>query len=186
MMFEIDDEIIVARVMKGDRDAFEMLVTKYQAPIYNLMCRTAPAAEDAAELAQEVFLKAFARIRTYRSGRKNVFSWLYAIGLNTARDYLRRQQRRGDHLGYGSGVLEEPKSEKVDAANQEQHLVDLQTLRQTLLCLSLGQRETLMLRYRYGLTVQEIADMFGISASAVKMRVQRGLAELRRRMTAKD
>jgi len=187
-MFEIDDHIIVGRVLAGDRNAFGMLVSKYQVPIYNLMVRSVPSAEDAAELAQDVFLKAFARIETYRPSGNKFFSWLYAIGLNTARDYLRRIQRWKIVVPHGLNPYDEQGTPGGDggADDSEQTLADMQTLRQVLALLPMNQRETLILKYRYGMTMQEIADIFDISASAVKMRIHRGLAEMRRCMVNED
>ena len=183
MMFEIDDQTIVARVSTGDQDAFGMLVSKYQAPIYSLMQRSVHSREDAAELAQEVFLKAFARLQTFDPERSKFFSWLYAIGLNTARDHLRRRtiplarDPSGDPaVPAGHAAVEDP----------EQPWVDMQTLRQALALLPMNQRETLLLKFRYSMTMQEIAEIFDISVSAVKMRIKRGLAELRRRMADED
>jgi RNA polymerase sigma-70 factor (ECF subfamily) len=178
-MYEIDDQIIVTRVLAGDRNAFGMLVAKYQAPIYNLMCRAVPSVEDAAELAQEVFLKAFSRIRTYRPGRRKFFSWLYAIGVNTARDHLRRLKRQGSREGIDPEADLRRGSQGAIVPNPEAHWVALQSLRQGLSRIALNQREALILKYRYELTHQEIAEVFDVSESAIKMRIQRGLAQLR-------
>jgi len=186
MMFAIDDQTIVARVVDGDRDAFGMLVSKYQVPIYNLMLRSVSSAEDADELAQEVFLKAFSRIGTYQPSRTKFFSWLYAIGMNTARDHLRKRQRQ--QTAGPVDPFEDPgvSGEVAATDDPEQPWADMQTLRQVLAMLPINQRETLILKYRYGMTMQEIADVFNISASAVKMRIQRGLANLRNRLADED
>ena len=183
-MDHIDDQTIIDRVLKGDRNAFGVLAAKYQGPIYNLMVRTAVSAEDASELAQDVFLKAFARLETYVKGQSSFFSWLYAIGLNTARDDLRRRERQGRLVAAGAAPRPWEAHAAGAAANAqtEEQWTEIHSLQQAMSTLPLNQRETLILKYRYQMTMQEIADAFGVSTSAVKMRIQRGLAELRRQL----
>ena len=91
LMNDADDGEIVELVLRGNRDAFGILVRRYQGSIYNLMYRMCRSSEDAADLAQEAFIKAYEKLETFKTD-KRFFPWLYAIGLNHARDYSRKRK----------------------------------------------------------------------------------------------
>ena len=85
------DDDIVGDVLKGDTQAFGLIVRRYEKPIFNLMLRATGSVDAAADLCQEAFLKAFDRVHSYRPG-KNFYAWLYAVALNTVRDEMRRRK----------------------------------------------------------------------------------------------
>lgn len=87
-----DDSCIIRDVLAGDANAFGRIVRRYQKPIYNLMVRMTHSEQIAMDLAQETFLKAYASLERFKLGR-SFFSWLYAIGVNLAKDYARRTFR---------------------------------------------------------------------------------------------
>jgi RNA polymerase sigma-70 factor (ECF subfamily) len=175
-MRERDDERTVTRVLQGDTEAFGVLVRRYQKPIFNLMYRATGSMEDAADLAQEAFTRAYDKLVSYRSERK-FFAWLYTIALNVARD-CRRSNRRGPNMvpeSEGSSAL-------FDQAARQAHdparRIEIQNLMQALGRLPIDYREALLLRYRQGFSMKEIAEMLQISVSGAKMRIHRGLAKL--------
>jgi RNA polymerase sigma-70 factor (ECF subfamily) len=175
-MHDAEDDRAIAAVLQGDAEAFGSVVRRYQKPIYNLMVRATGSPEEAADLTQEAFLKAYDRIETYSAGRK-FFSWLYTIALNVARDYLRQQKRLPPSVDAQPWVVDQQWSSVP--CEEADRLLEAHSLRQALGMLPMDYREALILRFRQGLDMQDIADMLGISVSGAKMRVHRGLEKLR-------
>lgn len=87
-MSETDEEII-EEVLAGNTQIFEVLVNRYERPVYNLMYRYSNNVEEAADLTQDVFLSVFRNLGTFKQG-KGFFSWMYTIALNRARDWARK------------------------------------------------------------------------------------------------
>src|SRR5437763_1685892 len=87
-MSEQDDEVLVRQCMAGDHGAFEVLVEKYQGPLFNLALRMTQEYADAEDITQTAFLKAYESLSSYKPGRK-FFSWLYRIAVNETLNFLR-------------------------------------------------------------------------------------------------
>jgi RNA polymerase sigma-70 factor (ECF subfamily) len=85
-----DEQRCIDRVLGGEVNAFGTLVVRYQKPIFNLMYRMVGSSDRAADLTQETFFKAYQKLDRFHPGRK-FFPWLYAIGLNLARDSVRKK-----------------------------------------------------------------------------------------------
>ena len=86
------DEELVARANAGDTDSFNQLVTRWERPIYALAYRTLGREEDARDVVQEAFLRAYRGLRGFK-GEAKFSSWLYRITLNLCRDWIRRERR---------------------------------------------------------------------------------------------
>jgi RNA polymerase sigma-70 factor, ECF subfamily len=174
-MTEDSDSSLIRAVLAGDGKAYGALVERYQRPIYNLMLRATGSRDEAADLTQETFLKGYEKIGSHR-GESSFFSWIYAIGLNQVRDHLRRRKR--DRLQIGPGIDVE---EAADPESAEEFFRSLQgiTLRRAITELELHHREAVILRYREGLSMEEIAGIMGLTVSGAKMRVHRGLERLK-------
>src|SRR4051812_21979027 len=86
------DEELVARSVRGDADSFNELILRWERPIYALAYRTIGREEDARDVCQETFLRAFRALPAFR-GQAKFSSWLYRIALNLCRDWLRRERR---------------------------------------------------------------------------------------------
>src|SRR5919108_4751686 len=87
------DQVLVGRARRGDREAFTQLIMQYQVPLYNMALRMVGAPEDAADIAQEAFLRAWEKIRTLREAPFK--SWLFQIAANLCYDHFRRGRRYG-------------------------------------------------------------------------------------------
>jgi RNA polymerase sigma-70 factor (ECF subfamily) len=175
-MVNTDDHIIINRILGGDKNAYGILVQRYQKPIFNLMFRTTGSLDQAADLAQEVFIKAYENLERFRPGRK-FFPWLYTIGLNHARDFLRKTKNSERFEGRPMSL-----TEVCDPSGSPEHLnnrLDFQRLETALLQMPLIYREALMLRYHEEQSVRDVAAALQVSQSAAKMRVSRGLEMLR-------
>jgi RNA polymerase sigma-70 factor (ECF subfamily) len=172
-----DDAEVIDAISQGDVNAYSTLVLRYQGAIFNLMFRMTGSYEDAADLAQETFIKAYGQLHRFQKGKK-FFPWLYTIGLNHARNFLRDNKRTRlvslDHYEPGSGL---------DYPGQEEEKIvaklDYERLHAALNQLPLDYREALILRYHEGLSMEDVAEALALKLSAAKMRVHRGLAKLR-------
>ena len=175
---EKHEEHLITEILAGDTDAFAILVRRYQKPIFNLMLRMTASETDAFDLTQDAFIRAYENLNRFRpSGR--FFTWLYTIGINLARDHLRKTR------------IKKEAEEKLRGDNnplhidpeQEIHLpedLDPEHVRTSLKQLPLEYREAIFLRFHEGLSMKELSTILGISVSGAKMRVHRGLLKLRR------
>ena len=171
----MDETRIIAAVLEGDVNAFEPLVAKYEKPIYNLMYRTTGSLDEAVELTQEAFLKAYDKLDQFQTGR-NFFSWLYALALNVGRDYLRYKRRNPPSIHDNPGRIDESQR----PGQEEPRLTEeYQSLIKALGQIPIDYREAVVLRYHEERSMQEIAEMLNLSVSGAKMRVHRGLEKLR-------
>jgi RNA polymerase sigma-70 factor, ECF subfamily len=177
-MEEASDHQVISTVLAGDVDAYAVLVRRYQKPIYNLMYRmTGGSHADSLDLAQETFIKAYEALHRFRAGSR-FFPWLYSIGLNHSKNFLRRNRAHPtvdiDDCDPGSGLDYPGQEEETLCAR-----LDFQHLREALGELPVDYREALVLRYHKDLSMEEIATALKISLSGAKMRVHRGLGKLR-------
>lgn len=173
---ELSDNTIVEQVREGERQAYAEIVTRYQKPVFNLMYRFCHSEQDSAELTQDVFCKAFEKLGSFQNG-KSFFPWLYSLALNHGRDWLRKQERKRD------GMRVYTDTQKQDGPLLPLEIVEKKqedsTLLMALSCLSYENREILLLRYQQELSISELGEIFGLSKSAVKMRIHRALSLLR-------
>ena len=181
MISDIDDAIIKS-VLEGDVNAFEQLVTKYEKTVYNLALRMTGNAEDAADMMQEAFLKAYRSLKNFRGDSK--FSvWLYRIVSNVCLDFLRSKSRKPTvSLTAENDEGEETEIEVADLApNPEECLMSSLTkdaINRGLKALPPEQREILLLREVSGLSYEEISEALGLELSTVKTRIFRGRKRL--------
>lgn len=121
-MHEPDDKDLVRRCLKGDKKAFETLLDRYQTPVYNVALRMVSSHDDAADLTQTVFIKAYENLRSYDE-RFKFFSWLYKIAVNSSLNFLEQKRRSdllGDHDVSQGPVLEE----QIEASERIEKLDD--------------------------------------------------------------
>ncbi len=178
------DEELVARSARGDADSFNQLITRWERPIYALAYRVIGHEQDARDVCQETFLRAFRGIAAFK-GQAKFSSWLYRIALNLCRDWIRRE-RRTPVVQAPEGVdLTELVSERGPAESIEDIVArrDMSRLvARAMRALSEEQRTAVVLKEYQGLTFQEIADLLGCPLSTVKTRLYQGLTVLRREL----
>ena len=179
------DEELVARATAGDQDSFNQLVARWERPIYALAYRTLGREEEARDVVQEAFLRAYRGLKGFK-GEAKFSSWLYRITLNLCRDWIRRE-RRAPIVQVPEGV------DPVDLADAQvsptesvEELVGRREMSKAVAKamaeLPEEQRVAIMLKEYHGLTFQEIADMQGCPLSTVKTRLYQGLSVLRRHL----
>ena len=178
------DEELVAKSIGGDPDSFNELVLRWERPIYALAYRTIGREEDARDVCQETFLRAFRALPGFR-GQAKFSSWLYRIALNLCRDWVRRERR--------TPVVQPPEDvdliEMAAAAEPSESIEDLvarkdqtRLVERAMALLPEEQRTAIVLKEYHGLTFQEIADLVGCPLSTVKTRLYQGLTVLRREL----
>jgi len=180
------DEELVARTVAGDAESFNQLIKRWERPIYALAYRTIGRDEDARDVCQETFLRAFRALPGFK-GQAKFSSWLYRITLNLCRDWIRRQ-RRTPIVSAPEGVdVVELASEQGPVESIEDLVARKQlsrTVGEAMRFLPEEQRTAIILKEYHGLTFQEIADLQGCPLSTVKTRLYQGLSVLRRRLEA--
>ena len=178
------DEELVARSMGGDLDSFNQLVLRWERPIYALAYRVIGREEDARDVCQETFLRAFRALSGFK-GQAKFSSWLYRITLNLCRDWIRRQ-RRTPLAEAPEGVdLIELASESTPVESIEDLVARREigrAIARAMADLPAEQRTAIILKEYHGLTFQEIADLLDCPLSTVKTRLYQGLSVLRRQL----
>lgn len=173
------DLALVERYLHGDRDAFTELVVRYQRPIYNAAFWILRSADDASDIAQDVFLKVAEHLDEYDSHRK-FFSWIYRIAVNESLNLLRRN-------GHQEWLDDEIDIPGPDSANPESQATDAERSRhiqRALMKLSVNDRTVLMLRHFSDCSYDEIAGILELDEKTVKSRLFE--ARHRLRETLKD
>lgn len=178
------DEELVARSRGGDADSFNQLILRWERPIYALAYRVIGREEDARDVCQETFLRAFRALPGFK-GEAKFSSWVYRICLNLCRDWMRKQ-RRAPTVQMPEGV------DPVEMASERGPIESIETLverrelsgvvAEAMALLPEEQRMAIILKEYHGMTFQEIADLQGCPLSTVKTRLYQGLTVLRRHL----
>lgn len=178
------DEELVALSKGGDADSFNQLILRWERPIYALAYRVIGREEDARDVCQETFLRAFRALPGFK-GEAKFSSWVYRIALNLCRDWMRRQ-RRAPTMQMPEGV------DPIEMAGERGPVESIETLverrelsgvvEEAMKLLPDEQRTAIILKEYHGMTFQEIADLQGCPLSTVKTRLYQGLSVLRRHL----
>lgn len=177
-MSEADvDQLLVERVQKGDKRAFDLLINKYQHRIVGLVARYVSDPSEAMDVAQEAFIKAYRAIDRFR-GDSAFYTWLYRIAINTAKNWLVARKRR-------------PPSTDIDAADAEQYDLESRlkeqgtpenellreeikrTVFETISRLPDDLRTAIMLREMEGMSYEDIAVTMDCPIGTVRSRIFR-------------
>jgi RNA polymerase sigma-70 factor, ECF subfamily len=177
------DEQLVEACLGGEVAAFDILVERWQRKIRGAVYRVVRSEEEAQDICQEAFLKAFRGLHAFKQ-ESRFSSWLYQIALNLSRDRLRRRKTRNwvslDDLDEGVP----PGSQRAPAEGERWvEVLELQErVASAVAALPEEQREAVILKEYQGLTFPEIAEIQGVPVSTVKTRLYRGLSVLRERL----
>jgi RNA polymerase sigma-70 factor (ECF subfamily) len=178
------DEELVALSMRGDTESFNQLILRWERPIYALAYRVIGREEEARDVVQETFLRAYRGIRNFR-GQAKFSSWIYRIALNLCRDWIRRERRTPRALLPEGADLAELAAERGPVESIEELVARHDLSRAVVKAMEQlpeEQRTAIILKEYHGMTFQEIADLQGCPLSTVKTRLYQGLSVLRRRL----
>ena len=180
-----EEDALLTGLCRGDEEAYENLIQRYQQPVYNLVCRLASDPSDGADIAQEVFLKVFRNIQSFRGG-SSLKTWIYRIAVNEAYNHRRwfsRHQRQEVAFAPEEGTqnfadsLADPGRSPFDqAADQETRTLVEAALEK----LNPKFRAAVILRDIEDLSYEEIAVVLQVSLGTVKSRILRGREALRK------
>jgi len=174
---------LVSRCLNGDEAAWEELVRQHTRQVYGLCYRFTGSGAEAQDLTQEVFLRVFRTLKTFRSAEGSFGTWLARVARNLLIDHYRRtrQERVTDPIEDQLAVLEEKGAtapERPDHAVAGREASEI--LQAALRKLSPDLREAVILRDLQEMEYREIAEVLGIPEGTVKSRINRGRAELAR------
>ena len=173
---------LVRRVQAGETDAFEELVRAHEKTVYNLALRMTGNPQDAEDMAQEAFLKAYRSLPEFR-GESKFSVWLYRIVSNVCTDHLRRQSRRPA----SSLTAEDEEGDAVqwdvpDESQSPERVLEQKLTREAvqkgLAALPEEQRQILLLREIRGLSYEEIGEILSLEPGTVKSRIFRARKRL--------
>ncbi len=180
------DQQLVERVQCGDKNAFNLLVVKYQHKVVNLVARYVKNPGDVADVAQETFIKAYRSLPTFR-GESAFYTWLYRIAVNTAKNYIVAQGRRPPDMDVeasdaeyydGADALREqatPENLMMSEQMREAVLAGLEALPEDL-------RTALTLREIEGLSYDDIAEIMECPVGTVRSRIFRAREAIDKRI----
>lgn len=170
----MDEKELLRRARRGDQSAFEALVDRWQKPVYHHVLRMTNDPEDAADVTQEVFLRLWRALPSFR-GESALSTWLYRLTDNAAIDLLRREKKRRGTLSLDDDDV--PALLPADPGPSPQEQAERsETRRQVaegLARLSEEHRRVLILRELDGLSYQEIAAILRLNPGTVKSRIAR-------------
>jgi RNA polymerase sigma-70 factor, ECF subfamily len=188
---EFEETALLAGLRRGDESAYEILIQRYEKPVYSLVSRLVDDPADAADAVQEVFLKVFRKISWFRA-ESSLKTWIYRIAVNEARNQRRwfgRHRKRevaleplpGESVGCGDWLEDQQRSPYEIALDHETRAL----IEDALTEVSPSFRAALVLREIEGLSYEEIAEILEISLGTVKSRILRGREALRRSLGAR-
>ena len=185
MTREEENEIVRA-VLGGQTDEFEKLVAAYEKQVYHIALKMTGNKEDAFDLSQDTFLKAYRSLGSFR-GESSFGTWIYRLAANLCIDFLRKQQRRGKVVSLDDADDSGRPMELSDLRFEPQSAMEKRELsmqiREGLEKLPPDQRFILILRDIEGLSYQEIADTLKMEPGTVKSRISRARARLAKLLT---
>lgn len=181
MSVELTDQDIIVRVLRGDTQAFSLLVERYQSYVFTLAFRLTQSREDAEEIAQDSFVKAFRSLADFKGGSK-FSTWLYTITHNTGITFLRKRKMQVQ------SVDEERHAQQLDnqvsdlRADTIETRSRIQMVNQAIRMLSAEDAQIITLFYQGDQRLQDIGQVMGMDPNTVKVRLFRARQRLKEKM----
>ena len=187
------EEQLVKKSLQGDTTAFEELVAQYQSKIYALAFRYMGNEEDAYDMSQEAFIKAFRSIRSFK-GDSSFGTWMYRVATNVCLDELRRRKRRVSTLSLDEPLAtkegDEVEKEFADTSPTADVLYEQkefsQYIQDLLDQLKPDHKTAIVLRDVLDLSYEEISEVLNCSIGTVKSRISRARETLRKKIVERE
>ncbi|HEY3120928.1 MAG TPA: sigma-70 family RNA polymerase sigma factor [Vicinamibacteria bacterium] len=177
--FREEDREAVAASQRGQREAFDRLVQRYQRDVYRLCYRYVNNHHDASDMAQEVFLKAYRAIGSFR-GDSSFSTWLYRIAVNTCLNFRAARRPIAEEL---PDALPDRRASAAERLEREEQA---RRVREAVSSLPEKQRATVILKIFHDLTHEEVAAIVGASVGTVKANLFHALGNLRKRLAPEE
>jgi RNA polymerase sigma-70 factor (ECF subfamily) len=173
MVSKESDEELVGRCRGGDSGVFQILVARYERPLYNAAYRLLGNAEDARDVTQVAFMEAARGLDAHDPSHR-FFSWIYRITVNAALNVLRRRRLEGALADDGDGgVPEDPESHALESETSRR-------IQRALMQLSEEHRSVITLRHFSGCSYRQLAQILDVDVKTVKSRLFEARQRLRR------
>ncbi|MDH4036480.1 MAG: sigma-70 family RNA polymerase sigma factor [Candidatus Krumholzibacteria bacterium] len=172
------DAELVRECLSGNQRAFETLVRKYEKPIYNVALRILKDPDDAMDISQTVFVKAYEKLESFDEKRE-FFSWIYRIAINESINASKKTRRQDE---YESGV-----TAALPPTQEEQRNAEIlsEEIERAIEVLTLDYRMVIVLRHFHDFSYQEIAEILDIPEKTVKSRLFTARQQLKDVLTAR-
>ncbi|OYD24649.1 RNA polymerase sigma factor RpoE [Oceanimonas baumannii] len=187
MSENLTDQQLIERVQRGDKNAYNLLVKKYQYKVANLVSRYVSNPGDVPDVTQEAFIKAYRALPGFR-GDSAFFTWLYRIAVNTAKNYLVSQRRRppgadvdvddAEHYGGGDALKELASPERIMLTEEIRRAVY-----ETIDSLPDDLKTAITLRELEGMSYEDIASVMDCPVGTVRSRIFRAREAIDKRVT---
>jgi RNA polymerase sigma-70 factor (ECF subfamily) len=175
---QLDDAAAVAQAKGGDQEAFRVLVERHSRSIYRLAYRMTGKPEDAEDVVQETFVRAYKQLVRFEA-RSNFATWLYRIGFNCSIDYMRARPHRESAESHDTlerlspGDSGPSMDDKVFAGQIGEKVQD------ALKDLSPQERAAFLMRHYHGCSIEEICEALGLKSNAAKHSIFRAVKKMR-------
>lgn len=181
MSTELSDSVIIKLVLNGNQQAYALLVNRYQQYVFTLVLRMVKSREEAEEVAQDVFIKAFRALASF-NGESKFSTWLYTITHNTSLSFLRKKKVVIHSLDNETVMLEAHSRDSGMVANLVEQKSKSQMLDKAIALLSADDAHLITLFYKAEQSLDEIGQILGIESNAVKVRLFRARTRLREKL----
>ena len=181
MQTGLPDNELIAQVLKGDQQAYKVLVDRYQAYIFTLAYKLMQSREDAEEVAQDVFVKAYRSLADFKGGSK-FSTWLYTIAHNTGITYLRKKKQKILALDDEKNFTQLENHESDFKSNQVEDKSKKEMVNRAIEMLSADDAQIITLFYKGDQSLDEIGQIMGMEANTVKVRLFRARQRLKDKM----
>ncbi|HEV3214205.1 MAG TPA: sigma-70 family RNA polymerase sigma factor [Vicinamibacterales bacterium] len=178
LLGDMDEEQLVAACLAGEREAFDIIVERHRRTVYHLCYRFVGNHEDASDLSQDVFVRAFKGLGRFR-GHSSLGTWLYRIGVNVCLNRVSVKRPATEPIDARPHVDERAPDAAVELMRGERAA----EVRAAIAQLPKKQRATVILRVYHELSHEEIAGILGSSVGAVKANFFHALGNLKRLLT---
>ena len=174
-----EEYLLIEKILEGKQDLYKILVERYSSMVFHVVRRFEKDSDEVEELAQEIFVKAYEKLRQFNENSK-FSTWLYTIAMNHCRDYAKNVRRKNHRISeMDSGFLDSNYTEQQTPHLKMEIKEWGQLLMKSLIQLSDDYSEPFLMKYRDGMSYKTMSEETGVSESALKVRVHRARKELK-------
>ena len=177
----LNDNELISKVLSGDQQAYGSLVNRYQNYVFTLALRFTKNREDAEEVSQDIFIKAYRALSDFR-GASKFSTWLYTIVNTTCITFLRKKRLEVHSLDNEKIFEAADSMDSGMRANMVEQKSRVSMVNQAIKMLSTDDAEVITLFYKGEQTLDEIAQILGIETNTAKVRLHRARARLKEKM----
>jgi len=177
----LNDIEIISKVLSGDQQAYAGLVNRYQNYVFTLALRFTKNREDAEEVSQDIFIKAYRSLANFR-GASKFSTWLYTIVNNTCITFLRKKKLAIQSLDNEKVFKTADNQDSGFSANQVEQKSRVAMVNKAIAMLGPDDAEVITLFYKSEQTLEEIAQILGVEANTAKVRLHRARTRLKEKM----